>query len=90
MAPKFTPPLATQPLLPVTLAPGNVRYASGVRAGRWLFATGQKARGDVVDPAAPRHGLPKHKKEAQQLFAHLDRVLEAGGAARKNVLRTVV
>jgi len=87
MAPKFTPPLATQPLLPVTLAPGNVRYASGVRAGRWLFATGQKARGDVVDPAAPRHGLPKHKKEAQQLFAHLDRVLEAGGAARKDVLR---
>ena len=33
---------ATSPLLPVTLQPGNVRYAPGVRAGRWLFATGHK------------------------------------------------
>ena len=87
MAPNFTPRFATQPLLPVTLAPGNVRYASGVRAGRWLFATGHKARGEVVDPAAPRHGLPKHKKEAQRIFEGLDLVLRAGGAERKDVLR---
>jgi enamine deaminase RidA (YjgF/YER057c/UK114 family) len=72
-------------LLPSTLKPG-VRYASGVRAGRWVFATGHKATG-AVDPAAPRHGLPKHKLEAQRIFSDLDKVLEAGGAARKHVVR---
>lgn len=77
---------AVTPLLPVTLQ-GNVRYASGVRAGRWIFATGQKASGRVVDPAAPRFGLPKHKLEAQRIFANLDKVLEAGGSDRRHVVR---
>ena len=75
-----------RPLLPATLQPGNVRYAPGVRAGRWIFATGHKAT-DVVDPAAPRYGLPKHKLEAQRIFANVDKVLEAGGAARNHVVR---
>jgi enamine deaminase RidA (YjgF/YER057c/UK114 family) len=75
-----------QPLLPLTLQPGNVRFAAGVRAGRWVFATGHKAT-DVVDPAAPRHGLPKHKLEAQRIFADLDKVLQAGGTERKHVVR---
>jgi enamine deaminase RidA (YjgF/YER057c/UK114 family) len=79
--------MSVQPLLPVTLQPGNVRYAPGVRAGRWVFATGHKATAEVVDPAAPRHGLPRHKKEAQQIFAGLERVLEAGGAQRRHVVR---
>ena len=73
-------------LLPATLQPGNVRYAAGVRAGRWVFATGHKAI-DVVDPAAPRYALPKHKLEARRIFANLDKVLEAGGAARSQVVR---
>ena len=77
---------ATRDLLPLTLQPGNVRYASGVRAGRWVFATGHKAT-EVIDTAAPRYGLPKHKKEAQRIFANLDKVLQAGGAERKNVVR---
>jgi enamine deaminase RidA (YjgF/YER057c/UK114 family) len=77
---------ATRPLLPVTLQPGNVRYTPGVRAGRWVFATGHKAT-EVVDAAAPRYGLPKHKKEAQRIFANLDKVLQAGGAERKHVVR---
>jgi enamine deaminase RidA (YjgF/YER057c/UK114 family) len=76
---------AVTPLLPVTLQPGNVRYAPGVRAGRWVFATGHKA--PVIDDSAPRYGLPKHKKEAQGIFENLDRVLEAGGAQRKHVVR---
>jgi len=32
----------TKPLLPVTIQPGGVRYAPGIRAGRWVFATGHK------------------------------------------------
>ena len=74
-------------LLPVALQPGDVRYAPGVRAGRWIFATGHKATAEIVDPGAPRFGLPKHKKEAQQIFAHLDKVLAAGGARREDVVR---
>ena len=76
---------AVTPLLPVTQ--GGIRYASGARAGRWVFATGHKATGRVVDPAAPRFGLPKHKIEAQRIFANLDKVLEAGGSDRRHVVR---
>ena len=81
-------------LLPATL-PGEVRYAPGVRAGRWVFATGHKGTAEftgrmaaeVVDRTAPRHGKPKHKKEAQRIFANLDKVLAAGGAERSHAVR---
>lgn len=83
------------PLLPVTLEPGHIRYAPGVRAGRWVFATGHKGTADfvggmaaeVVDEAAPRHGTPRHKKEAQRIFDNFDKVLRAGGAERRHVVR---
>ena len=86
---------AVTALLPVTIEPGGIRYAPGVRAGRWVFATGHKGTADfaggmapeVLDAAAPRHGLPKHKKEAQRIFANLDRVLDAAGTDRSRVVR---
>jgi enamine deaminase RidA (YjgF/YER057c/UK114 family) len=89
------PESAVTPLLPVTIQPGNIRYAPGVRAGRWVFATGHKGVADfsggmapeVVDAAAPLHGLPKHKKEALRIFANFDKVLKAGGSDRKHVVR---
>jgi enamine deaminase RidA (YjgF/YER057c/UK114 family) len=81
-------------LLPVTL-PGGVHYAPGVRAGRWVFATGHKGTAgfsgcmapEVIDSAAPRHGAPKHKKEARRIFANLDQILAAGGAERSHAVR---
>ncbi len=83
------------PLLPVTLQPGAIRYAPGVRAGRWIFATGHKGTADfvngmapeVLDEAAPRHSVPKTKKEARRIFANFDKVLKAGGSSRANVVR---
>jgi enamine deaminase RidA (YjgF/YER057c/UK114 family) len=82
------------PLLPVTIQPGGVRYAPGVRAGRWVFATGHKGTADfasmapdVIEPSAPRRGVPKNKKEAQRLFANFAKVLKAGGTDRKHVVR---
>ena len=86
---------AATPLLPVTVGPGGIRYAPGVRAGRWVFATGHKGTADfagamapeVLDAAAPHHGLPKHKKEAQRIFANLQQVLDAGGTGRAHVVR---
>jgi enamine deaminase RidA (YjgF/YER057c/UK114 family) len=66
-----------------------------VRAGHWVFATGHKGTAEftgrmapeVVDESAPRHGAPKHKKEARRIFANLDAVLSAGGAERSHALR---
>jgi enamine deaminase RidA (YjgF/YER057c/UK114 family) len=82
-------------LLPVTIQPGNVHYAPGIRAGRWVFATGHKGTADfvsgmapeVIDGEAPRHGLPKNKKEALRIFNNFDRVLKAGGTTRGSVVR---
>ena len=89
------PKHAVIPLLPVTIQPGNIRYAPGVRAGRWVFATGHKGTADfasgmapeVSDESAPRYGLPKHKKEARRVFANLAKVLKAGGADPRHVVR---
>jgi enamine deaminase RidA (YjgF/YER057c/UK114 family) len=86
---------AVVPLLPATIEPGGVLYAPGVRAGRWVFATGHKGVADfsggmapeVADEAAPRHGPPRHKKEARRIFANLARVLKAGGTDRGHVVR---
>lgn len=75
-----------QALLPVNFQPGNIPYASGVRAGRWVFATGRATMPDL-DVAAPLHGLSRYKIEAQHVFANFARVLEAGGTERKNVVR---
>jgi enamine deaminase RidA (YjgF/YER057c/UK114 family) len=82
-------------LLPVTVAPGGLRYAPGIRAGRWVFATGHKGTADfasgmaaeVVDEEAPLHGVPRHRKEADRIFANLGRVLDAGGSRRDAVVR---
>jgi enamine deaminase RidA (YjgF/YER057c/UK114 family) len=83
------------PLLPVTIQPGDIRYAPGVRAGRWVFATGHKGQAEfdggmapeVADESAPRRGAPKNRKEAQRIFANFDKVLEAGGSDRQHVVR---
>ena len=85
---------ATVPVLPVT-QPGGVRYAPGMRAGNWLFATGQKGTADfkgamapeILDTAAPLHGLPKNKKEALRLFECFEKILKAGGSDPKHVVR---
>ena len=86
---------AVTALLPVTIQPGNIRYAPGIRAGRWVFATGHKGTADfvngmapeVIDECAPRHGVPKSEKEARRIFANLAKVLKAGGTDRKHVVR---
>src|SRR3954471_6178822 len=83
------------PLLPVTIEPGAIRYAPGIRAGRWIFATGHKGVAEfggamapeVIDEHAPRHGKPANRKEAQRIFEAFDGVLKAGGSDRDHVVR---
>jgi enamine deaminase RidA (YjgF/YER057c/UK114 family) len=86
---------APQPLLPVELGAGKIRFAQGMKAGRWVFATGLMAQdfvngiaGDVLAPRAPHAGLPKREKEAQRIFENLQAVLSAAGTDRSNLVRT--
>ena len=86
---------AVEPLLTVELGAGKVKFAQGMKAGRWVFATGLMAQDfvngiapDVLAERAPHAGLPKREKEALRIFEHLDAVLRAGGTDRSNLVRT--
>jgi enamine deaminase RidA (YjgF/YER057c/UK114 family) len=86
---------AAEPLLPVELGSGKVKFAQGVKAGRWVFATGLMAQDfvngiapDVTAERAPHAGLPKREKEAQLIFQNLDAVLRAAGTDSNNLVRT--
>ncbi len=85
---------ATRPIGPVELGPGRVRYAAGMRAGRWVFATGHKGTdygngmaAAVLRPRAPRHHKPKHKRETEQIYRNISAVMRAGGTTMRNVVR---
>src|ERR1043166_442360 len=84
-----------EPLLPVELGAGKIKFAQGIKAGRWVFATGVMAQDfkngialDVLAERAPHGGLPKREKEAQRIFENLDAVLRAAGTDRTNLVRT--
>jgi enamine deaminase RidA (YjgF/YER057c/UK114 family) len=86
---------SVEPLLPVELGAGKVKFAQGMKAGRWVFATGLMAQDfangiapDVLSEHMPHAGLPKREKEAASLFQNLDAVLRAGGSDRANLVRT--
>jgi len=86
---------SAEPLLPVELGSGKVKFAQGVKAGRWVFATGLMAQDfrngiapEVLAARMPHAGLPKREKEAARIFANLDGVLRAAGTDRTNLVRT--
>ncbi len=90
-----TAPCSVTPLLPVDLGSGKIKFARGVRAGRWVFATGLMAQDfingiapDVLAERAPHADLPKREKEALRIFENLDAVLRAAGTDRTNLVRT--
>jgi len=86
---------AVEALLPVTIPQGNIRYAPGIRAGRWIFATGHKGVTDyrrglsdaVLRASLPQWDKSKLKREAEQIFKNVAAVLEAGGSELRNVVR---
>ncbi len=86
---------SVEALLPVELGPGKVKFAQGVKAGRWVFATGLMAQDfvngiapDVLSVRMPHGGRPKREKEALRIFENLDAVLRAAGTDRSNLVRT--
>ncbi len=85
----------TEPLLPVELGAAKIKFAQGIKAGRWVFASGLMAQdfvngiaADVLAENAPHAGLPKREKEARRIFQHLDAVLRAAGTDPSNLVRT--
>ncbi len=90
-----TGPSSVTPLLPVELGPGKIKFAQGIKAGRWVFATGLMAQDfvngiapDVLADRTPHAGFPKREKEALRIFENLDAVLRAAGTDRTNLVRT--
>jgi len=86
---------SVEPLLPVELGSGKVKFAQGMKARRWVFATGLMAQDfvngiapDVLAERMPHAGLPKREKEALRIFENLDAVLRAAGTDRSNLVRT--
>ncbi len=84
-----------EPLLPVELGPGKVKFAQGMKAGRWVFATGVMAQDfkngmapDVLAERTPHGGRPKREKEALRIYENIDAVLRAAGTDRTNLVRT--
>jgi enamine deaminase RidA (YjgF/YER057c/UK114 family) len=84
-----------EPLLPVELGPGRVKFAQGMKAGSWVFASGLMAQdfqsgiaADVLAETAPHAGRPKREKEAQRIFENLEAVLRSAGSDRTNLVRT--
>ncbi len=81
-------------LLPVEISKGKILYAQGVRAGRWVFATGHMATDfknglapGVLNPRLPRSSRPKQEREAEVIFEHLKAVLKAAGSDLPNAVR---
>src|SRR5579864_93790 len=91
----MTTSATVEPLLPVELGAAKIKFAQGIKAGRWVFASGLMAQdfvngiaADVLAENAPHAGLPKREKEARRIFQHLDAVLRAAGTDPSNLVRT--
>jgi enamine deaminase RidA (YjgF/YER057c/UK114 family) len=85
---------ATKAILPVDVPNTPHRWARGISAGRWVFATGQSGTDyahalapDVLQAGHPLDGPSKAHREAKRLFRNVDEVLAEGGSSAGNVVR---
>jgi enamine deaminase RidA (YjgF/YER057c/UK114 family) len=85
---------AVTAILPTGIPNTPHRWARGVRAGRWLFATGQCGTDyvnalapEVLQSGHPLDGPSQAHREAQRLYRNVDEVLTAGGSSAANVVR---
>jgi enamine deaminase RidA (YjgF/YER057c/UK114 family) len=85
---------AVQPILPVAIPHTGARLARGIRAGRWVFATGQAATDhvnglapDVEQAARPLNGESHYKRESRRIYRNVKEVLAKAGAGFSDVVR---
>jgi enamine deaminase RidA (YjgF/YER057c/UK114 family) len=86
--------VAVEPLLPVAIPHTGARLARGIRAGRWVFATGQAATDyvnglapEVVRAEHPLNGESRYKREARRTYENVKEVLAEVGATTSDVVR---
>ena len=85
---------APKAILPVDFPNTPHRFARGIRAGRWVFATGQNGTDhvhglapEVLQAGHPFDGPSKAHREARRLFRNVDEVLAEAGSGAANVVR---
>jgi enamine deaminase RidA (YjgF/YER057c/UK114 family) len=81
-------------ILPVPIPNTPFQWARGVRAGRWVFATGQCGTDyknaiapEVLQSGHPLDGPSQSHREAKRIFQNVNDVLAAGGASPGDVVR---
>ncbi len=86
--------ISVEPLLPVPIPHTTARLARGIRAGRWLFATGQSGTDyksglapEVVQAERPLNGESHSKRESRRLYQNVGEVLAEVGAGFPDVVR---
>ena len=84
-----------EPLLPVGGGRARVRFARGMRAGRWVFANGVMACDDsgrlaqeLTSNPRPLSGLPRWHTEAAIMYRRAAEVLKAGGSDFAHAVRS--
>lgn len=61
-------------------------YSQGVRAGNWLFTSGQIA----LDPESQQMVAGAITEQTERVFANLKAILEAGGSGFSHVVKATV
>lgn len=86
--------MSVEPLLAVPIPHTNARFARGIRAGRWIFASGQSATDyvnglapDVVQADRPLNGASHYKRESRWIFRNVKEVLAQAGAGIPDIVR---
>jgi enamine deaminase RidA (YjgF/YER057c/UK114 family) len=86
--------ISVEPLLPVPIPHSTARLARGIRAGRWVFATGQAGTDyvnglapDVVQVERPFNGESHYKRESRRLYRNLKEVLAQASAGFPDIVR---
>jgi enamine deaminase RidA (YjgF/YER057c/UK114 family) len=86
--------ISVEPLLPVAIPHSHARLARGMRAGRWVFASGQAATDyvnglapEVVQAERPLNGESHYKRETRRIYRNVKEVLAEVGAEMANVVR---
>jgi enamine deaminase RidA (YjgF/YER057c/UK114 family) len=86
--------VSVEPLLAVPIPHTSARLARGIRAGRWLFASGQAATDyvnglapDVAQVEHPLNGESHYKRESRRLYRNVEEVLAQVGAGFPDVVR---
>jgi len=86
--------LSVEPLLPVAIPHTGARLARGIRAGRWVFASGLAGTdyvnglaADVVQADHPLNGESYYKREARRVYRNVKEVLAEVNAGMQDVVR---